>query len=318
MTDFDPGVANYIETLQRETADWPLPETPAQSRRHAERVARIFATSMPDGLRTDDDMLCLEGREVPIRRYRPASLPEGGRHPTMFYFHGGGWVHGSVDTHHGIAADLAADSGVQVVSVGYRRAPENPYPAPLDDCFDSIAACVADPDLAVDGRRFALAGDSAGGNLALATALRCRDENAPMPGFLGLFYPVVDADLETRSYRHAPDPLLDREAMRYYLEAYLDGDLETRDPYALPLRADDLSGLPPTYVLAAELDPLRDEAEALGARLEAAGVATVCRTLPGTTHAFLRALRGSEVIRAAVGGLCSALGEAIGGRVIRG
>jgi len=313
LANLDPGVAHYVDALQRATADWPAPETPAQDRRRAERVARVFATPLPRGMRTEHDTLCLDGRELPIRRYHPRGVPSGGRRPTLIHFHGGGWVVGSVDTHHGIVADLAEMAGVQAISVGYRRAPENPYPAPLDDCFEAVGACVADPDLGVDPDRIALCGDSAGGNLALATAMRCRDAGGLVPRFLGLFYPVLDADLDTASYRNALDPLLDRDSMRYYLEAYL-GDLGQTDGYALPLRADDLSSLPPTYLLAAELDPLRDEAETLARRLVESGVACVWRTLPGTTHSFLRARRESDLIRAEVRGLCAALAEALDAR----
>jgi len=297
VTEFDPGMRAYIDALAALTHDWPEPETPAEGRRHAERVAAHFRVPHPEGLRTEDDFICLADRELGVRIYQPPGHSGSGPHPTVFYFHGGGWVHGSITTHDGIVADLAAACGVQTISLNYRRAPENPYPAPLEDCLACIAeACAPGSLLGADAARFALAGDSAGGNLAVCAALALRDRGQTMPAALALFYPVVDTDLDRPSYLEALDPLLDRDGMRYYLDAYLSGDMHTDEPYAVPMRARDLSGLPPTWLLAAGLDPLHDEVLAFGARLAEAGVETDSHDLPGLTHAFLRARRESALV----------------------
>ncbi|MFB6303539.1 MAG: alpha/beta hydrolase, partial [Haloferacaceae archaeon] len=173
--------------------------------------------------------------------------------------------------------------------VDYRRAPEHPFPAAFADCYaatewaaDHAGALGADPD------RLAVAGDSAGGNLAAAVALRARDADGPALRHQGLLYPVVGHDFTTDSYRdHAADGLLSRAAMRWYWNRYLPADLHAHNPYAVPARAPSLADLPPATVVTAGFDPLRDEGFAYAGRLRDAGVAVETRDYPTTVHAFL-------------------------------
>ncbi|MGO9872827.1 MAG: alpha/beta hydrolase [Acidimicrobiia bacterium] len=237
------------------------------------------------GLTIDDRMLGRpDGPDVRVRVYRP--LGHGERRAGLLYIHGGGFVIGTIDTEEANAAALARNLGIVVVSVDYRLAPEHPYPAGLDDCSAALTWLHdrAD-DLAVDAARVGVYGQSAGGGLAAALALRARDRGGPAICFQFLGMPELDDRLDTASMRAFVDtPMWNRPSAvaswRHYL-AGLDGDV----PYdAAPARAHDLAGLAPAYVSAMEFDPLRDEAIDYASRLLQAGVPTELHVFPGTFH----------------------------------
>jgi acetyl esterase len=243
----------------------------------------------------EDLYVAAPGREIPLRLYRPAG---DATKAAILYFHGGGWVAGDVVTHHATTAHLAALSGAVVASVHYRRPPENPYPAALEDAAAVLAWLRAEAAwLGVDPARVAAAGDSAGGNLTAALALKLKAEGGDQLRHQLLIYPVLDTDFENASYRAAADPILTPEAMRYYWGAYLSRDVDWRDPLAVPMRAAELTGLPPATVMVAEADPLHDEGTAYAARLEEAGVSTALLRGAGMVHGFLRALDLSPAAR---------------------
>ncbi|MFB4317658.1 alpha/beta hydrolase [Actinomadura sp. 21ATH] len=249
----------------------------------AEARAVLAAAPVPDVPRTP--VARVEDRaagDVPVRIYWPdAPAPA----PVVVFFHGGGFVLCDLDSHDGLARDLCAGAGAIVVSVDYRRAPEHRHPAAADDAYAAAAWAHAHAaELGGDPGRLAVAGDSAGGALAALTALRARDGGGPPLRHQLLVYPVTDAAMDTASYRdHAADGFLTAKAMAWYWEQYL-GGADGRD--ASPLRAADLSGLPPACVITAEHDPLRDEGEAYAERLAAAGVPVEARRFPGTFHGF--------------------------------
>jgi len=226
------------------------------------------------------------GGEIPVRVYTPAGA---GPRPLLVYFHGGGWVLGSLATHDGVARSLANGAGCVVVSVDYRLAPEHRYPAAAEDCYAATQWCAEHAaELGADAARLAVAGDSAGGNLAAVVALMARDRGGPPLRFQLLVYPVTDATFETPSYKDNADGyLLTTQDMRWFWGHYL-GDAPQRgaEAYASPLRATSLAGLPPALVITAEFDPLRDEGEAYGAALERAGVATMISRYDGMIHGF--------------------------------
>jgi acetyl esterase len=226
------------------------------------------------------------GGDIPIRVYRPAGAgPEP--LPVTMWFHGGGWVLGSVDEHDGACRELANASGVLVVSVEYRLSPESPFPGPLDDCF-AATRWVAEHagEIGGDPARLAVAGDSAGGNLAAAVAVRARDEGGPALAFQLLVYPAVDAEMSYPSLvENGEGYVLTADSMRWFWGHYR-GDADARDGYLSPLYAADLSGLPPAMVITAEFDPLRDEGEAYAKLLEQAGVPTVAKRYDGQIHGF--------------------------------
>jgi acetyl esterase len=231
------------------------------------------------------------------------------------YFHGGGWVVGSIDTHDAVAAALAVDLQGLVVSVDYRLAPEHPFPAGLEDCFQATRWVAAEAGtLGVDASRIAVGGDSAGGTLAAGVAMLARDRGGPKLAFQLLNYPVTDCYLNTLSYIQLADgPLLRRSAMAWYWRLYVGGDGTTKNPLAAPLQQENLAGLPPALVTAAEYDCLRDEAAAYAAKLARAGVPTEYRLAPGLIHGYLRfapsvAAAGREY-QAVAGALCKALAQ---------
>jgi acetyl esterase len=223
---------------------------------------------------------------IPVRVYRPT--PQGDL-PVLVYFHGGGWAICNLETHDATCRQLANAAGCAVVSVDYRLAPEHRFPVGAEDCFAALewvaknaAAIGADP------RRIAIGGDSAGGNLAAVVALMARDRKGPRLCHQLMVYPVTDYAFDTPSYaENAQGPLLTRDTMRAFWKLYIQREEDGRNPYASPLRARDLAALPPAHVITAEYDPLRDEGEAYGKRLAAAGVPVVVRRYDGMVHGFL-------------------------------
>jgi acetyl esterase len=247
---------------------------------------------------------------IPARLYRPR---EGGVLPLLVYFHGGGWVIGSLDTHDDVCRDVAAGAACAILSVEYRLAPEHRFPAAAEDCFAATAWAGANAArLGVDPARIAVGGDSAGGNLAAVTALIARDRGGPALRFQLLVYPVTCGRMDTPSYRdNAEGYLLTRDAMAWFWDHYVPRAADREQPYAAPLRATDLRGLPPAFVLTAEYDPLRDEGEAYAKRLAAAGVPTTLRRYDGQIHGFFTMGALIDRARAAAAETASALRTAL-------
>ena len=219
--------------------------------------------------------------DLPVRVYTP---DDAGQPPDVIvYFHGGGWVIGDLDTHDRTTRRLAKTLGAVVVSVDYRLAPEAPWPAAAEDAY--AAATWAREHYGP--RRLVVAGDSAGGNLAAVVSLMARDRGGPPIDHQLLVYPVTDHGFDTLSYtENAEGYFLTRTHMEWYWGHYLGDEGDGSHPYASPLQAEDLSGLPPATVLTAELDPLRDEGEAYAAALAEAGVPTEARRADGMFHGF--------------------------------
>lgn len=225
---------------------------------------------------------------VRVRIYRPhgASAPA----PALVYFHGGGWVVGNLTSHDHLCRYLAAKSGVVVVAVDYRLAPEHKFPAAYEDCLAAVRWVAASADeLGLDAKRLAVGGDSAGGSLAAAAALAVRDEGWPMLRLQLLFYPSTNFTADTASMReNATGYLLTRDAMEQFIDWYLPSRIARTDPRASPQLAPDHSGLPPACILSAEFDPLRDEAHIYADTLERAGVAVERKCYAGMVHGFMR------------------------------
>ncbi len=277
----------------------PMEAGPAAVR---ESFALLCAGFGPGSADVDATDVALPGRSggIPARVYRPTAAPLGGEPaPCLVFLHGGGMVIGSIETHDALCRDLAAGAGVVVVSVGYRLAPEHPYPAPVDDAEDAVAAVVDTADtLGVDASRLAVGGDSAGGNLATVVAARWEARRAEAPSLPPLrlqllLYPVCDfvADPAAHPSRveNGEGFVLTAELMDFFTHHYLDGTGADRTSSDVsPLRATSLAGLPPALVVTAELDPLRDEGEAYAARLAADGVDVTAERYDGAIHSFLQ------------------------------
>jgi len=222
--------------------------------------------------------------EIPVRLYRPAL----GTLSTILYFHGGGWVIGSLNTHDAGCRALANATGSLVVSVDYRLAPEHVFPAAADDSYAATAWVAANAkELDIDPARLCVMGDSAGGNLAAVVALMARDQQGPAIALQVGLYPVIDADLTRHSYvENAEGFFLSTAMMGWFWDLYLSDKSARSNPYASPIRANDLSGLPQSHIITAEHDPLRDEGEAYANALREAGVTSTNTRYGGMFHGF--------------------------------
>lgn len=225
-----------------------------------------------------DETIAGPNGPVPVRRYSPDRHDVVGR---IVYLHGGGWVFGTLDGFDPVCRELADASGAEVVSVDYRLAPEHPFPAPLDDGWAVLHA------LAEPGVPLAVAGDSAGGNLAAALALRARRLGGPAIALQLLLYPVLDSDFERDSYRRwgSGDHLIARADMVWFWDHHVPA-AERANPEAAPLHANDLTGLPPAIIVLAGCDPLHDEGLAYAEALTAADVPVTLRDHADMAHGF--------------------------------
>lgn len=244
--------------------------------------------------------------ELRVRVYWPHG---SGPFAVCLYFHGGGWVLNNIDTHDDVARRLAEASGCVVVSVDYRLAPEHRYPAAVEDAYTALQWVVARADeVRVDASKIAVSGDSAGGNIAAALCLMTRDRSGPAVAYQVLIYPITDCDFNRPSYQeNAEGYFLTTAQMRWFWQHYVSSPDQMSKPYASPLRASTLAGLPPALILTAEFDPLRDEGEAYGEALRKAGVATEVVRYDGLIHAFIKRVDQFDSAMTAIRQIGSAL-----------
>lgn len=244
---------------------------------------------------------------LPARLYVPAGQPAESPAPLLVYYHGGGFVFGDLDTHDSVCRFLAAASGASVLSVEYRLAPEHPFPAAVEDAwaaFDWAAANAA--ELGADPARIGVGGDSAGGNLSAAVSLLAREGGGAMPALQLLIYPVTDPEGTSRSrLTYAEGYILTKADTDAFEAAYLPDGAARNDPRVSMLHVEDLSSLPPAYVITAGFDPLRDEGEAYALRMREAGTPVALRRHPGLIHSFAH---DTEVCPTARGAMLEAAG----------
>lgn len=285
----DPQMAAAMDRMAEIATELgDMPEKPTYEQIRARMLSeKSFWNEAPLPLAVIEDITIPgPGRDVPVRVYRPST--DAGL-PAIVHFHGGGWVKGSPDSHDRIGRALARESGAVVFSVDYVLSPEHPFPEPLKDCIAAVSA-IADSaaGLGVDIGHLALAGDSAGANLAVSTALHFRKARPGLIKALLLFYGVFGLDLDTESYLAfgGGDFGLSRDEMADYWDAYLKNRSDREDPMAVPMVAD-LKGLPPAHLCAAGLDVLRDDTLNLARRFDDAGVEIELKSYEGVCHAFI-------------------------------
>ncbi|WP_406468489.1 alpha/beta hydrolase [Streptomyces hirsutus] len=228
--------------------------------------------------------------EVPVRIYTPV---EADRHGVLVYFHGGAFFLGSLETHDHVARSLAKETGLKVVSVGYRLAPEAAFPAGLDDCY-AVVRWVAEQggSLAWDGTTLALAGDSSGGTFVAAVAAKAHDDGFDRITHQILYYPSLDLDFDVDRYaslrENAVGYGLETAGLKPFNAFYIDSGADPADPLVSPIKRADLTGLPPALVVTGEYDPMRDEGELYGRRLREAGVEATVSRYEGAGHGFVQ------------------------------
>ena len=299
---WDPEMAAFTAEQEKIAAGYPpvkveLPLAP--HRKINDLLGMLTAGGGPVMAETTERFVQANGRRIFCRVFRPVLDRVL---PTLVYFHGGGWVWANVDTHDRMTREYAAAGSVAVVSVDYSLSPEAKFPRALEECAEVVRfVSELGADWGLDPDRIFVGGDSAGGNLALATALLLRDTGGPALAGILANYPVSDARFDTPSYREfgAGGYGLNTERMAFYWSVYVPHDIDRLHPLPAPLRAD-LTGLPPVMVLLAELDVLRSEGEALVAKLRAAGVPVESEIFAGVVHGFLRATGSVQKARDAV------------------
>jgi len=290
----DAATIRFLKQLT-EGGGKPLHEsTPDEARVYLSGLAEL-AGPAPEMQRVEDRTIDGPDARVTLRILVPVENPIG----VLVYYHGGGWVLGSIDEYDTVARKLAERTSCAVVLVEYRLAPEHRYPAAVDDSYAALE-WVGQNVKYIAGREVPLivAGDSAGGNLAAVMAVRARARNGPPIALQVLIYPVTDSDLDLPSYADPENQLLlTRDGMIWFWDHYIPDSSRRSEPDASPLHTDNLSGLPPTVILTAEHDVLRDEGEAYAARLQEADVKVNLKRYPGQMHGFftLLMLPGSEL-----------------------
>jgi acetyl esterase len=299
MVGMDPELEAFIPLFPRADLTDPIVE-----RKNFHALAASIPPPDTSHLQVEDVVVPADPG-VPVRIYRPQDA-----RGAIIWLHGGGFVMGDLETEHPWAARLADVSGTTVISVGYRLAPENPYPAALDDVHAVLTWAAGNAaELGIDPERIAVGGHSAGAGLAAAVALRARDEGGPRIAFQLLNQPGLDDRQETWSQQNFTDtPWMTRDKVTAAWRHYLGGQEAT--PYAAPARAEDLSGLPPAYIASAELCPNRDENILYALRLLQAGVSVELHQWAGTFHGS-QAILSAEISRRQIAELGEALRRAM-------
>jgi acetyl esterase len=280
-----------MQALIDARAGLPAAGNIAEERANWTAYSAALAEPPPANMVVRDTHFPTPERDVPVRIYRPVCVAESPAVPAILYLHGGGFMKGDLDSSESIAWGFAELANAVVISVDYRLTPEHPYPAAFNDAY-AVAVYVAANavSLRVDANRVAIAGDSAGGNLAAATCLAARDRGGPVLCAQALIYPGTGLDQADGSYAENADAFgLTTAATIRYRDLYLPDDPHTSDPYARPVLASSHAQLPPAWIHPAAIDPIRDDGRVYAAKLASAGSEVHFREAKGMLHGFMRA-----------------------------
>jgi acetyl esterase len=288
-----PQVRAMLDQIEESGLPQLYELSPVDARAQAKLMTELVGAG-PEVAGVSEFSIPTSGGEISARRYVPSDAAG-----VILWIHGGGWVICDLDTHDAMCRLLANESGCEVVAIDYRLAPEHPFPAPLEDCWDALR-WVAER---AGEQPVIVAGDSAGGNLAAVCALRARDRGGPELGLQVLVYPATGGDLTTQScakYGSGPDTFLTVADMEWFWAHYVGDAADDSGPEFRPLRAQDHSGLPPTILVTAEYDPLRDDGFAYVEALRSAGVPVTHHHYDDVVHAFFSLVnlldRGNEAV----------------------
>jgi acetyl esterase len=285
----DPKIRLFIETLNAKGGPPIYTLSPADARKVLENM-QSQPVKKPDAKIEDLTIPGGPTKEISIRIVRPANYA-GGALPVVMYFHGGGWILGSKNTHDRLIREIANGANVALVFVNYTPSPEAKYPVPIEQAYAATKYIAENGrKMNLDSSRLAVVGDSVGGNMATVVAMLAKQRGGPRITYQALFYPVTDANFETASYREFADgPWLTKAAMKWFWDAYAPDAAARKNPTASPLQAslDELHGLPPALVITDENDVLRDEGEAYADKMMQAGVRVTAVRVLGAIHDFM-------------------------------
>ena len=287
----DPGFQYLMKIMENIGAKLDTSKPAAELRKEFEERRGLLLLPLPSGVKTTDHIIKSNGAEIKVREYSPELI--GSIYPAVVYFHGGGWVFGSIETHEAFTGFLAKELKAKVFSVDYRLAPEHPYPIPLADC-EAAFNWVKDnsSDLGINPNRVSIGGDSAGGNLAASLCVKRKQEELSMPKAQLLIYPVTDLTLKHPSMDEMAEGFfLTKDSMKYFRDNYIDDKELIKDPLVSPLFAEDLTGHPPAVVVTAGFDPLRDEGDQYAQALRNANVEIYHRTHDSYIHGFVNMMQ---------------------------
>ena len=280
----------YVKLL-KEMADSNAPqvwEVPVATTRSFSQQQLAIAAEMAPIHSVTDRYIPGDTADIHVRVFRPN---DSKNLPCIIYFHGSGWTLGFIDLFNPCLSILSQESQSIVIAVNYQKAPEHPFPAPFNDCYASLVWAVKNAEaLGIDRDNISVGGDSAGGNLAAAVALRCRDQNLIELASQLLVYPCIDKDFTKPSYvKYSEGYGLTTKTMQWFWDQYLQNPSDAENPYACPARAETLKGLPPTVLITAEYDPLSSDGENYRDRLRKDGVQVIFEEFKGVIHGFFRA-----------------------------
>jgi len=275
VIDSIPSSDTKLKIIPEEFRKFDVPVLPVEQR------VQVFSV--------EEKTIPTKEADVDIRIYTPEKADS---YPVLLYFHGGAFFSGSLETHDEIVRPICKESGYKVISVGYRLAPENPFPSGLNDCYNVTKWVTEHKDeLKWDGQNLAVAGDSAGGNLASAVTLLAREKKEFTISKQVLIYPSLDLDLSELRYpsltENARGYFVETEALPEFNSFYLEGDVDPNQPLVSPIREENLTDLPEALVITAEYDPMRDEGEIFAENLKKCGVKVETKRYEGVTHGFL-------------------------------
>jgi acetyl esterase/lipase len=296
------GLAEFIERSNRVLPPdfWRAPV--GVQRKLYEGLVEEFHFDRPPGVSVQDDHVDADRRRIGLRVYRPAARRGRG---ALLYMHGGGFVLGSLETHDTLVAELADKTGLVVIAVDFRPAPEHPFPAPLEDCYDALVGVVAQAErFGIDPAHLGVAGDSSGANLAVALCLAARDRGGPPIRAQALISPVLNFARWRGGGKDAP--LLSGDEMIFFTRCYTGNPEHLEDPYVSPLLTAQFHGLPPAYIMAAEQDSLCADAVAYASELHKHRIPAQLSVEPGLVHACVRARGLSPEVADAWARFCTA------------
>ncbi len=302
-----PIVEKMLEGMRNSGWQGIAKTTPAEARQFMAARSALFGEG-PEVGKVEDVQIPTRTGKIKGRVLLPKAAPTA----LIVFYHGGGWVIGGIDESEIIARFLVDKTGAGVALIDYRLAPEHPFPAPIDDCYDALLWSAEEAKKLK--APIVVAGDSAGGNLATVCAILARDNNGPKIALQIMMYPVCDCDMETPSYKDfGAGFVLTAADMGWFYDHYLKGDTAKRaDPLVSPLRARELKSLPPALILTAEYDVLRDEAETYGKRLAVAGVKVWIKRYQGVTHGFVRMQNMLDIARRSMDDIAAVMAETVG------